>query len=274
MRNKIAFIAGTAFIFLAGFHLKCEAQFSLTGQLRTRSELRNGLGTLKPTGAKAAFFTSQRARLLFGYKWDRLNFGLSVQDVRVWGADASSISNADGGRLMVHEAWAEVTLMNKADTTIKAKFFDNLSFKIGRQELLYDDSRLLGNLDWLQQGRRHDALVFKAMKHGYQLDIGGAFNQNNDNFGNAGTSYIAANIPAYVTNSLGTLVPTPAGLLPLAPNGGLASKSSKLGAPVMTNPPSTNGMNQEYKSLQFLYASKKIGQTKFAALFFKDDFGK
>ncbi|MBC7409322.1 MAG: hypothetical protein H7339_13105, partial [Arcicella sp.] len=91
-----------------------KAQFTLTGQLRTRTEIRNGLGNLVPTNSKSAAFTSQRTRLNFGYKWDRVLFVASIQDVRVWGQDASSISNADGAKLMLHEGWAEVTLANKA----------------------------------------------------------------------------------------------------------------------------------------------------------------
>ena len=128
------------------------AQFTLIGQLRTRTEVRNGFGNLVLKGSKSAVFTSQRTRLTFGYKWDRLTFGASIQDVRVWGQDASTISNADGNRLMLHEGWADLTLFNKADTTIKTKGIDLMSIKIGRQELIYDDVRLIGNLDWLQQG--------------------------------------------------------------------------------------------------------------------------
>src|SRR5882672_4690123 len=123
------------------------AQFSLTGQVRTRTEVRNGLGNLVLKGAKPAVFTSQRTRLIFGYKWDRVTFGVSIQDVRVWGQDASTISNADGNRLMLHEGWADLTLFNKSDTTIKTKGIDLMTIKIGRQELIYDDVRLIGNLD-------------------------------------------------------------------------------------------------------------------------------
>ena len=105
-------------LFLMGCYLLIailgNAQFSLVGQLRTRTEVRDGLGNLAPKGAKAAVFTSQRTRLTFGYKWDRVTFGAAVQDVRVWGQDASSISNADGARLMLHEGWADVVLANSA----------------------------------------------------------------------------------------------------------------------------------------------------------------
>lgn len=250
------------------------AQFTLTGQLRTRTEVRNGLGNLVLKGSKPAAFTSQRTRLIFGYKWDRLTFGASIQDVRVWGQDASSISNADGNRLMLHEGWAELTLFNKADTTIKATGIDLMSIKIGRQELSYDDVRLIGNLDWLQQGRRHDMALLKTVHKGWQVDIGYAFNQNSDAFGIANTSYVPSNVAPYVKNSLGVLVSTPAGLLPMAPSGSAGNNSTKTGAPVWTNPPTTNGGNQDYKSFTSLYISKKINQTKFSALLFNDNFGR
>ena len=75
---------------------------------------------------------------------------------------------------------------------------DFLSVKIGRQELSYDDVRLLGNLDWLQQARRHDMLLIKGLHRGYQIDIGLAYNQNSDVIGVNGTTYVPANIPSHV----------------------------------------------------------------------------
>ena len=275
MTKKIIITSAVALVFLLGKPFNIKAQFSLIGQVRTRTEYRDGFGTLNASGSKGAFFTSQRTRLTFGYKWDRVLFNVAAQDVRVWGQDAASINNADGNRLMMHEAWADVTLMNASDTTIKTKLLDNLSVKIGRQELLYDDSRLLGNLDWLQQARRHDALVLKAMHKGWQVDLGAGFNQNNDNVGVTGTYYVPANVPQFVTNSNGILVPTPAGLIPISPGGAMTAKSALTGStPVIATPLSTNGMNQQYKSMQFLYVSRKFGQTKFSGLLFKDDFAK
>jgi Alginate export len=250
------------------------AQITLTGQIRTRTEVRNGLGNLVLKASKNAAFTSQRTRLSFGYKWDRLTVGVSVQDVRVWGQDASTISNADGNKLMLHEGWADLMLSNKADTTFKFKAIDLLSIKIGRQELIYDDVRLIGNLDWLQQGRRHDMALLKAVHHGWQVDVGFAYNQNSDAFGITNTSFVPSNVAPYVKNSLGVLVPTPAGILPMASAGNAGNNSSKTGTPVWTNPPTTNGGNQDYKTFSSVYISKKFNQTKFSALFFNDNFGK
>ncbi len=267
LNTKSVMIVGV--LLAAGTSLK--AQFTLTGQVRTRSEYRDGAGIPLPLTSQPAFFTSQRTRLSFGYKNNRIQFLTSVQDVRVWGQDASSISNADGSKLGVHEAWAEVTLANKKDSSFKHAKVDYLGFRIGRQELMYDDSRLLGNLDWLQQARRHDALVFKLINKGWQVDLGAAFNQNTDAFNYNGTFYTPANVNPYVKNSRGNLVVTPAGLIPIVNTTGVSAKTGTLS---MQNPPSTNALGQHYKALQFLYAAKTFGQTKITGLVVSDQFSK
>ena len=241
------------------------AQFSLIGQVRTRTELRNGLGNLAPKDAKPAAFTSQRTRLTFNYKWDRITFQTAIQDMRVWGQDAATINNTDGNRLMVHEAWADIILANSADTTIKFKPVQNLSLKIGRQELVYDDIRLLGNLDWLQQGRRFDAALLKVQHLGWALDLGAGMNQNTDAFGTVGTFYTSGNAPTSALSSKNVALTIPAGFLPT---------NGKGGAPVVATPLSTNGQNQQFKSFQMAYLTRKFKQTKFSALVFKDDFQK
>ena len=122
------------------------AQFTLSGQVRTRTELRDGFGSPLNEKQDAALFTSQRTRLNVGYEGYRTKFFVAVQDVRVWGQDASTnnrTTNADLNGIMLHEAWAEIGLLDTAIT----KTGRNFSLKIGRQELMYDDSRLLGNLD-------------------------------------------------------------------------------------------------------------------------------
>jgi hypothetical protein len=251
--------------------LKGSAQLSLNAQIRTRSEFRNGAGTLKPRTNDAAFFTSQRSRVNFNYKNNRVILNTSLQDVRVWGQDASTISNADGNKLGLHEAWAELILGNRKDSSFSQNLVDFLSLKIGRQELVYDDSRLLGNLDWLQQARRHDAVVLKLVNKGWQLDLGGAFNQHTDAFNYNGTYYTPANVMPYIKDSRGNLLATPSGLIPLANSTGL---SAKTGTPAMQNVPSTNGLNQNYKSLQFLYVAKSFKSQRLTGLLVADQFGK
>ncbi|MFD2873128.1 alginate export family protein [Mucilaginibacter ximonensis] len=253
------------------FTKNANAQLSLTGQLRTRGELRDGYGTLEPIGAKAAAIIGQRTRLNFNYKSSRLIFQTSIQDVRLWGQDASTISPADGAKIAVHEAWAEIVLSNKKDTGFKVSPFDYFAIKVGRQEISYDDERLLGATDWITQARRHDAIVFKLIQQGWQVDLGAAFNQNTDAIGYNGTFYTPANVPATVKDSKGNLMNTPAGYIPLLNASGVSAKN---GSPSFLNPPGTNGLTADYKSLQYLYAARKFGKTRISGLFLSDEFGK
>lgn len=186
--------------FLAGS--QAVAQYTFTGQLRTRTELRDGFGNLPNQGAKPGFFTSQRARLNVGYGFEKLKFFTSIQDVRVWGQDGSTISAADGNRLMLHEMWGELTFASAADSASPLKV-EYLGLKLGRQEIVYDDQRLLGNLDWLQQGRRHDAAILKFMHQGFQADLGAAFNQNSET--REGNIYVANTATPAGTNGIGVM---------------------------------------------------------------------
>ncbi len=247
------------------------AQLTFTGQLRPRGEIRDGYAMLKPKGNKAAAFISQRTRLSLNYKSSKLIFQASVQDVRLWGQDASTVTPADGNKLGVHEAWAELVLSNKSDSTFKNSPVDYFGIRVGRQELIYDDERLLGNLDWMQQGRRHDALVFKLLQHGWQADLGLAFNQNTDAINYNGTYYTPANVPATVKDSRGNLANTPAGFIPLVNAAGLSAKN---GNPVFANSPGSNLISQNYKSFQYLYVARKFNKTRVSGLFMADQFGK
>lgn len=264
MKNKYVFRLLGLVGGLAGT-ISAQAQLTLTGQLRTRTELRDGYGNLLPKDAPAAAFTSQRTRLSVGYKVDRLSFGFTAQDVRVWGQDASTITAADGNRFSVHEAWAELQLLNKADTSIHLKGLDQLSVKVGRQELDYDGSRLLGNLDWLQQGRRFDAALIKARHRGWALDLGGGFNQNSDAFGLTGTAYTPGNVATTALSTRNEILSVPTGFIPT---------SGKNGAPIVVNTVSTNGQNQQFKAFQMAHLTKAFKGHTLTGLFFKDDFSR
>lgn len=199
--DKKLYIPALSLLFCVCFTQTVSGQFTISGQLRTRSELRNGQGTPQVADTAAAFFTSQRTRLNFGYSGYRFKVYTSLQDVRIWGQDASSInrtiSEANDG-LMIHEAWAEISLVDTGNV------IKNFSFKIGRQELVYDDVRLLGNLDWLQQARRHDAAILKFEHKGWTAHLGAAYNQNaerksNTIYNGVPTGYAAS------TNGMGSM---------------------------------------------------------------------
>lgn len=144
-----------------------QAQFSLTGEIRPRSEYRHGFSSLIGPDEDAAFFISQRSRLNFGYEHTDVNVFISLQDVRVWG-DVPQLNRSDFSS-SIHEAWAEFPLN------------EQWAVKLGRQELIYDNTRIFGNVDWAQQGRSHDlALVKYEMPSGMRIHGGLAFNQEGE----------------------------------------------------------------------------------------------
>ncbi|NOR87830.1 MAG: hypothetical protein GQ527_09495 [Bacteroidales bacterium] len=146
------------------------------GEIRPRAELRNGYKKLPATDAEAAFAISQRTRFNAFYGSKVFKAYVSMQDVRVWG-DVNQLDNGAYNKFAVHQAWGEYF------------FTENISFKVGRQELVYDDSRILGNVGWAQQARAHDLGLFKFEKENFKVHFGLAFNQKSE--GLAGTDYYA-----------------------------------------------------------------------------------
>ena len=143
-------------------------QFTLSGEIRPRAEFRDGFKTINTAASDPAFFIEQRSRLYFNYQEDRLQFHLALQDVRIWGG-TSQIYKADNALTNLYEAWGEYQFSSRA------------SVRVGRQALDYDNARFLGDLDWAQQGRSHDAVKFVYQDtSGWELHVGGAYNQGYD----------------------------------------------------------------------------------------------
>ena len=123
------------------------AQFTITGELRPRTEFRNGFKKLRESDTDPAFFIEQRSRLYLDYKKDKIWLNIALQDIRIWGS-TDQIYKSDPSLQNVYEAWARYA------------FDERYAFKVGRQAMNYDNARFMGNLDWAQQGRSHDALLF------------------------------------------------------------------------------------------------------------------
>ncbi len=177
MRIFIQLFRVSAFIFAA----HCSyAQFTLTGEIRPRTEYRHGFRTLIDTAQEAGIFTSQRTRLNFGYAEEKVKAGIVLQDVRTWG-NQDQLNVFDKNTSSLHEAWGEYS------------FSKQWSVKAGRQELNYDDERILGAVGWTQQARSHDAMLLKFSDDSTMLKIhiGGAYNQTAEN--NIATAYTGIN---------------------------------------------------------------------------------
>lgn len=136
----------------------------VSGQFRPRYEMRNGYSTLIPEGSQPANFISQRTRLNFNFSNDIFKVGFAVQNVGVWG-ETGTLSKSSVNGTMIHEAWGQV------------KLHEMVSLKVGRQQIVYDDHRIFGSVDWAQQARRHDAAILMIKpKDDCQVDIGIAYN--------------------------------------------------------------------------------------------------
>lgn len=144
-----------------------KAQFTVDGQIRPRFEYRHGFRDLFPNQADPAVFVSQRSRITLGYKVPKLELRLRMQDIRVWG-DVPQLNAANGSGFLLHEGWFRYHLDS------------SFALKVGRQEIVYDDSRIFGNVDWIQQARSHDAALLQFSKNGFLVDLGLAYNQGRE----------------------------------------------------------------------------------------------
>ena len=146
-------------------------QLTVDVNLMSRGEARDG-GFPVTTEEKVedhSAFISNRVRLLVGYESNNLAVKVTAQHSGVWGAEG-------GGKFNVYEAWAHLKANN------------GLFARIGRQELVYDDERILGNNDWAMAALYHDALKVGYENHGHKLHAVVAYNQNSKNV-NGGTFY-------------------------------------------------------------------------------------
>lgn len=111
-------------------------------QVRPRLEL----DTLRDgASGNGEWAISQRARIGVAAEAPHFLALVVVQDVRVWGSEADTLKDFVGDAMDVHEAWA------------RYRTGDGFNLTIGRQELAFDEQRLVGAVDWTQQGRAFDA---------------------------------------------------------------------------------------------------------------------
>ena len=139
------------------------AQFTLSGELRPRTELTHGFKTLAAPGQNVGIFTTQRTRLNVAYTNPNYKIGIVLLDIRTWGSESQL--NLSDGNLSLHQAWLDVRL----DSLI--------TMKAGRQELVYDDHRIFGSVGWAQQARSHDVAILKY-EGKIKMHFGAAFNQD------------------------------------------------------------------------------------------------
>jgi len=135
----------------------------IDGEIRPRIEDRDGYSKPLLETTDPGVSAIQRTRLGITFTSALLNTQITLQDSRTFGQNPTASSDATVG---IFEAWAEMNLVPGG------------TFKIGRQVLKYDDSRLFSASDWSNTGNSHDAALFKYCVNDFQGHIGLAYNNN------------------------------------------------------------------------------------------------
>ncbi len=151
-----------------------EKKFQIDVEYRIRSEYRDGYQQLRNDTTNAAFFTAQRTRLNLSYSnTGRFNSYISIQDIRVWGQQDPRSSTAS--TLQFFEGWVEPMLTPE------------LSIRVGRQRLNYDNQRLFSENNWRTASVSNDAMCIKYNNDKLVTDLVAAYNQNSERV--RGTEY-------------------------------------------------------------------------------------
>lgn len=178
--NPLAKWFCVAFAMLFTFGLKAQEadnEFSLDAQIVTRGEYR--MGGFKPDSLdneRYALFALGKYRITADYKRSWLEVKLSPQFSGIWGQASAGIS--------LYEGWAK--MQNK----------DGLFVKIGRQELNYDDGRIIGNDDWTMTAPTHDVVKLGYEGENHKVHLLAAYNQNAENI-EAGNTYYSGGLQPY-----------------------------------------------------------------------------
>lgn len=128
-------------------------------QVRPRLELDTGRdGTADTQG----WMVTQRSRVGVYAEAPRWQARVVAQDVRGWGTEANTLTDFVADAFDMHEAWAKWTPN------------DQTSLTIGRQEIAWDEQRLVGSTDWAQQGRAFDAARYQVRQGALNADLAAA----------------------------------------------------------------------------------------------------
>lgn len=164
--KTIKFFLGLPILLLCNIIQGQELESNL--QLRPRFEYREGYKNMLNNGQSPTSFVSQRSRLNLQFTDQKIKAKVSAQNIRVWG-DMATTANSDKNGVMFFEAWAQYQLN------------ENWAVKAGRQVISFDNQRIMGEIDWAQQGQSHDAAVIKFAKNGKSLDVGASLSSNAEN---------------------------------------------------------------------------------------------
>lgn len=131
----------------------------ISAQYRPRVTAHTGLDLVDENRTTRHHF-DQRARLgiSLGYE-SGLKLLVQLQDVRTWGEEADTLNDYSANGFDLHQAFGIVPIGF------------GLSLKIGRQEIIFDNHRLVGNVGWSQRARAFDAARLNYKRGDIDLSV-------------------------------------------------------------------------------------------------------
>ena len=118
--------------------------FNPTGQFMLRFRHFEGHDFAKGGNANTL---RHRARLGMGLVYEKMVGGfVQIQDVRVFGEERNTLRDFSADGLDMHQAYFRVMPL------------PGLELRVGRQEIAYENHRLIGSVAWIEQARSFDAL--------------------------------------------------------------------------------------------------------------------
>ena len=167
-------------LFSAGLKAQeADNEFSIDAQLVTRGELRaGGFKGDSLDAQRNSHFVLGKYRVTVDYKRSWLEVKLSPQFSGIWGQGTAGLN--------LYEGWARLQ-------TKKGLFT-----QIGRQELDYDNGRIIGNDDWTMTAPTHDVWKLGYDGESHKVHLMAAYNQDADNMDN-GTHYYSGGLQPYKT---------------------------------------------------------------------------
>ena len=158
VRRTLALLAGVLATIPAAPASAQDVEFG--AQVRPRYEYRDPGDAL--TGG-SQIFISMRTRASVRARLDKgVGLFVQLQDVRLWGEETSTLGDFDADHFDLHQGYLQVT-SESGDYRARA----------GRQEAVFGGQRLVGAVNWTQQGRSFDG-VRLTFRHGWgDLDLVG-----------------------------------------------------------------------------------------------------
>jgi hypothetical protein len=142
-------------LFIAGQAVEA-VSVDIGGSIRPRVEFVDEGAQGQAVGKSKSHTTMQTRLNVKATVDENVSAFIQIQDVRTWGGETPSgpppsitrTGTSTSGQLDIHQAYF----------LVKDAMGTGINLKIGRQEMVFDEARLIGNIGWIQQAQTFDAV--------------------------------------------------------------------------------------------------------------------